>query len=112
MSADCSDEGSAPERSLFSAFGVELEYMIVDAASLDVRPIADNLLEAAAGELTGDVDRGAITWSNELVAHVVEFKVSEPAVSLDSLVDEFQANVLAANAYLAPLGARLMPGGM
>lgn len=97
---------------LFSRFGVELEYMIVDARSLDVRPIADSLLAAEAGEITGEVERGAITWSNELVAHVVEFKVSEPARAFDHLPDAFQRNIHDANARLAPLHARLMPGGM
>jgi gamma-glutamyl:cysteine ligase YbdK (ATP-grasp superfamily) len=109
---ECMENMPVPGGDLFSAFGVELEYMIVDAATLDVRPIADKLLEAAAGELRGDVDRGAITWSNELVAHVVEFKVSEPATRFDDLPQAFQENVRDANMLLAPLGARLMPGGM
>lgn len=97
---------------LFSRFGVELEYMIVDARSLDVRPIADKLLAAAAGEITGEVERGDITWSNELVAHVVEFKVGEPARTLENLPGAFQQNIHDANSLLAPLNARLMPGGM
>ena len=37
---------------LFDAFGIEVEYMLVDGESLDVAPAADRLLEAAAGELT------------------------------------------------------------
>ena len=36
---------------LFQAFGVELEYMIVDAHSLDVLPIADELLRDGAGTI-------------------------------------------------------------
>ena len=35
-------------RPLFSAFGIEIEYMIVDRETLAVRPIADKLLAAAA----------------------------------------------------------------
>ena len=46
---------------LFEGFGVELEYMIVDRESFNVRPLADRLLEAAAGEQTGDVERGSAT---------------------------------------------------
>ncbi len=65
--------------SLFGGFGVELEYAIVDVESLSVRAIADELLCTAAGDLSGEVDRGEIGWSNELVAHVVELKVNEPA---------------------------------
>jgi gamma-glutamyl:cysteine ligase YbdK (ATP-grasp superfamily) len=100
--------------SLFSRFGVELEYMVVDTGSLDVRPIADELLAAAAaaGEITDEVERGDITWSNELVAHVVEFKVTEPARALADLPGAFQRNIHDANALLAPKNARLMPGGM
>ena len=48
---------------LFRAFGLELEYMIVDARTLDPEPIADRLLGP-----TGDRERGPAVWSNELVA--------------------------------------------
>ncbi len=93
--------------SLFAGFGVELEYMIVDAGTLSVRPIADELLGAA-----GDVDRGEIGWSNELVAHVVELKVTAPAADLAALPGIFQKNVHEINSLLAARGARLMPSGM
>ena len=33
--------------SLFEAYGIELEYMIVDRESLSVAPVADSLLEIA-----------------------------------------------------------------
>jgi carboxylate-amine ligase len=101
-----------PPLSLFAGFGVELEYMIVDSRSLSVRPIADELLGAVAGDLSGEVDRGEIGWSNELVAHVVELKVSEAASSLEALPTLFQKNIREINALLAPRGARLMPSGM
>jgi glutamate---cysteine ligase / carboxylate-amine ligase len=97
---------------LFSAFGVELEYMIVDTRTLGVRPIADEILRSPEGEITGEVDRGLVTWSNELVAHVVELKVSEPAGSLDELPLVFQREVQEINARLSRISARLMPGGM
>ncbi|MBI3863182.1 MAG: glutamate--cysteine ligase [Planctomycetia bacterium] len=105
---------SGPARlSLFGGFGVELEYMIVDAETLSVRPIADELLSVGAGEPgAGDVERGEIGWSNELVAHVVELKVSEPAPSLEPLPALFQKNVHEINAILSARGARLMPAGM
>jgi gamma-glutamyl:cysteine ligase YbdK (ATP-grasp superfamily) len=103
---------AAFRHSLFSRFGVELEYMIVDAQSLSVRPIADELLGVVSGNLSGEVDRGRIAWSNELVAHVVELKVSEPALCLEGLPALFQKNVQEVNSLLVPLGARLMPAGM
>jgi gamma-glutamyl:cysteine ligase YbdK (ATP-grasp superfamily) len=102
----------AQPMSLFSGFGVELEYMLVDARTLAVLPIADQLLAAGAGQPTGHVDRGPIAWSNELVAHVVELKVNEPATDLLPLPALFQENVREINSIAMTLGARLMPGAM
>ena len=105
---------TAQRLGLFQACGVELEYMIVDRATLDVRPIADELFRDAAGgsEYVGEFASGDVSWSNELVAHVVELKTTEPAKSLAPLADAFQAQVRRINELLAPHGARLMPGGM
>ncbi len=97
---------------LFEATGIEIEYAIVDAASLDIRPVADRLLEAAAGTPTGDVDRGDISWSNELALHVLELKTARPATDLAPLPSAFASNVREANRVLAQLDARLMPGAM
>jgi gamma-glutamyl:cysteine ligase YbdK (ATP-grasp superfamily) len=99
---------------LFEAFGVELEYMIVDARSLDVRAIADELLRDATGgeEYVGEVESGDVSWSNELVAHVVELKTTDPATSLVPLAGSFQSQVRRINELLARHGAKLMPGGM
>jgi gamma-glutamyl:cysteine ligase YbdK (ATP-grasp superfamily) len=97
---------------LFQAFGVELEYMIVDAQSLDVRPITDRVLEAVAGKITSDFVDGEITWSNELTAHVIELKTTEPARAFDSLPQAFLASVGRINSVLEPLGGRLMPSAM
>src|SRR5215470_14115670 len=95
--------------SLFQGFGIELEYMIVDAKSLDVMPIADKLLSDFAGEITGDVEVGPLSWSNELVLHVIELKVTEPTKSLDTVGAQFQESVKKINELLRPHGARLMP---
>ncbi|MCC9606354.1 glutamate-cysteine ligase family protein [Blastopirellula sp. JC732] len=97
---------------LFDAFGVELEYMIVDAQSLDVRPIADLLLKEAAGEILSEIELGEIAWSNELALHVIELKTNGPAPSLDPLTDYFQQHVKQANDFLATFGARLLPTAM
>jgi gamma-glutamyl:cysteine ligase YbdK (ATP-grasp superfamily) len=96
----------------FSAYGIELEYAIVDRDSLAVRPIAEELLRAFAGEPAADVERSRLGWSNELVAHVVEMKNLAPTPALETLAHEFQAEVRAANRALAPLDARLMPTAM
>ena len=92
--------------------GLELEYAIVDRATLDVRPCADRLLARLAGRPAADADRGALGWSNELVAHVVELKNVAPMVALTSLPTAFQEAVREANDNLQGDGAMLMPTGM
>ncbi|MCA9630729.1 MAG: glutamate--cysteine ligase, partial [Myxococcales bacterium] len=102
----------SPGLNLFEGFGIELEYMIVDRANLAVRPLCDRLFEAATGRAEVEVDRGAISWSNELALHVVELKTSRPAGALTALASKFQEEIVAIEALLAPLGARLMPTAM
>jgi gamma-glutamyl:cysteine ligase YbdK (ATP-grasp superfamily) len=97
---------------LFNAFGVEVEYMIVDADSLEVRPISDLLLTDEAGMLQGDVERSEITWSNELVLHVIELKSTRPVEDLHILQRSFHANVIRINALLKKYNAMLMPTAM
>jgi len=101
----------APLR-LFEGYGVEIEYMIVDRRTLDVRPVADRLLEAFAGEIVSDVETGAIAWSNELVLHLIELKTNGPAGALEGLPALFQADVARIDALLEPLGARLLGTAM
>lgn len=105
---------SPPERPLrlFEAFGLEVEYMLVDGESLDVAPAADQLLEAAAGELTDEFVNGEIAWNNELALHVIELKCNGPRPSLGGLGKAFAANVRLANDKLGREGLRLMPTGM
>ncbi len=97
---------------LFDVFGIELEYMIVDRQSLDVRPIADQLLTAAAGSLCSDYEDGAITWSNELAMHVIELKTTQPVRTLGGVAQEFQASVKRLNAIASQWDAMLLPTGM
>lgn len=97
---------------LFDAFGIELEYMIVDAETLDVRPIADRLLERVAGKPVLSLERGAIGWSNELALHVIELKTNGPTPDLAGAIEDFQANVREMNRELSTLGARLLPTAM
>jgi glutamate---cysteine ligase / carboxylate-amine ligase len=97
---------------LFEAVGVELEYMIVSADTLNVVPVADSLLEAVAGELTDEYENGDIAWNNELALHVVELKCNGPRPSLAGLADAFDRNVALANSQLDGDGLRLMPTAM
>lgn len=97
---------------LFSALGVEIEYGIIDAKRLNVRPVADRILVDRDGEPVSDLQCGAIAWSNELVNHVIELKTNGPVTSLAGLSSLFHQNVKAANKRLAAFGARLMPTAM
>lgn len=97
---------------LFDVFGVELEYMIVDAQSLDVRAVTDRVLYEVAGRYVSEIELGELAWSNELALHVIELKTNGPANSLDGLADQFQTHVRRINELLQPMGARLMPAAM
>jgi len=97
---------------LFAGYGVELEYMIVDATTLDVRPRADILLRNPDGDVASEIDAGALAWSNELAAHVIELKTNGPAARLDGLAATFQHHVRRCNHLLHPHGLRLMPTAM
>ena len=97
---------------LFQGFGVELEYMIVDRQTLDVRPIADQVLHRIAGAYVCEVERGEIAWSNELALHVIELKTNGPAPSLTPLPEMFQQHVQQINMLLVPEDACLMPTAM
>ena len=97
---------------LFEAYGIEIEYMIVDRQTLQVRPIADTVLAQEAGKVVGDVERGNMGWSNELVLHVLEIKTNGPYPDLASLASLFQQEVTRINELLALQGAMLLPTGM
>ena len=96
----------------FEGCGIELEYMIVDRDSLDVRPVADELLRAPGGSWSNDVERGDFGWSNELSSHLVEVKNNDPRQPLATLRHGFVAEIAEIELRLARLGARLMPGAM
>ena len=98
--------------SLFEGFGVEIEYMIVDAETLDVRPVCDRLLAAMAGDPVSELERGSFAWSNELVLHVLELKTNGPAATLAGLGAGFHAEVGVALEALDPMGCTLLPGGV
>jgi gamma-glutamyl:cysteine ligase YbdK (ATP-grasp superfamily) len=97
---------------LFEGYGIEIEYMIVDRATLDVRPISDRLLRDDAGLCVAELELGPIAWSNELAMHLIEMKTNGPARTLGELPGAFQVGIDEANRRLEPLDARLLPGGM
>ncbi len=97
---------------LFDGFGVELEYMVVDAETLSVLPVVDRVLESVAGAIVSEVELGPLAWSNELVLHVVELKTNGPAPTLQGLDAVFQADVGRINGILEGMGGVLLPTGM
>ena len=101
-----------PSLGLFHGYGIELEYMIVDAETLGVLPVTDQVLHAVAGDYVQEVETGALAWSNELALHVIELKTNGPARTLAQLPEHFSQNIARINELLAPLGGRLMPTAM
>ena len=99
--------------SLFSVYGIEAEYMVVDQSSLKVQAIADKVLfELNDGEYTNEVELGPISWSNELVNHVLEAKCTVPVESLTGLDDLFYQSILKINKILEKHNCVLMPSSM
>jgi gamma-glutamyl:cysteine ligase YbdK (ATP-grasp superfamily) len=97
---------------LFEGFGVELEFMVVDAETLSVLPVVDRILGSVAGSIVSEVDMGPLAWSNELVLHVVELKTNGPASTLHGLDALFQADVQRINEILQGMGGILLPTAM
>jgi gamma-glutamyl:cysteine ligase YbdK (ATP-grasp superfamily) len=97
---------------LFDVVGIELEFMIVDAVTLQVRGLAAEALAAVGGGFDEDAELGPIAWCNELALHVLEMKTNGPAPSLRGLASRFADGVRQANQILAPLNAVLLPGAM
>ncbi|MFZ2906148.1 MAG: glutamate--cysteine ligase, partial [Cyclobacteriaceae bacterium] len=82
-----------PRYHLFEGYGVELEYMIVDCDTLAIKPIADELLKHELGTYGSDFENGIITWSNELVLHVIELKSTKPEHDFRALETGFTENI-------------------
>ena len=98
-----------PRLHLFQGYGIELEYMLVDRTTLEVKPITDELLKQVLGNYGSDYENGLITWSNELVLHVVELKSTKPEANLNGLEHAFAENIERINALLGTWNAMLMP---
>lgn len=97
--------------SLFEGYGIELEYMIVDQDSLTIRPIADKLFLQLTGTIS-DIIHGPISINNEITAHIVELKTTEPVGALEKAHELFQKEVVSINRELQTLNAHLMPTAM
>ena len=111
MESSQSQNSSRPY-GLLEAIGIELEYMIVDQETLDVKPVADRILRDPSGRIVNELERGPISWSNELVAHVLEFKCSEPVSHLRGLADSFFESIRSAGDSLNRENVLLLPGSV
>jgi gamma-glutamyl:cysteine ligase YbdK (ATP-grasp superfamily) len=98
-----------PRIHLFQGYGIELEYMLVDCDTLQVKPITDDLLKHELGQYGSDFENGIVTWSNELVLHVVELKSTRPESNLNAVEHAFAENVERINSILAGWNTMLMP---
>ncbi len=94
---------------LFQGYGVELEYMIVDRDTLEVKSISDELLKNQLDEYGSDFENGLVTWSNELVLHVIELKSTKPELDFEALRLSFHENVKLINNILSEWNAMLLP---
>lgn len=92
-------------------FGIETEYMIVDR-NLNILPIADELLKTNSGMVESSLENGPITWSNELVLHLIELKTTHPETKLSGLDKKFHHDIKLINKKLEKSGAMLMPTAM
>jgi carboxylate-amine ligase len=98
---------------LFEAYGIELEYMIVDRSTLRVLPICDQVIKTLSGKIKNEISMGEINISNELVLHVIEFKSNGPKKDLVKLASDFQSQINSVNQLLATnWNAQLLPTAM
>lgn len=96
---------------LFEKYGIELEYMIVNK-DLRVFPITDKIIESANGTVENEIRRGELSWSNELVLHVIEIKTGSPVNSLNGLAQKFHESVKDINRIADKFGGVLVGGPM
>jgi len=85
---------------LFEVFGIELEYMIVRQKDMTVAPVADQVFLTVNNSYTGEKENGMISWSNELAAHVIELKTTDPVSQMEGLSEQFHLNILEINQLL------------
>lgn len=97
---------------LFQGYGIEIEWMIVDADTLDIRGRADWLLAQAAGNAAVEHVDGPITWVNELARHLIEAKSTDPMPTIQGQHALFADAAAKINAVLATEGLCLLPGPM
>lgn len=100
-----------PNYSLFSVLGIEIEYMLVDSTTLNIRPCSDKILQNLAGKLCNEVVLGDIAVSNELVMHVLELKNNGPKPFNAPIAQQFQTAIEKLQAVLKEEQLQFLPTG-
>lgn len=97
--------------SLFSVIGIEIEYMLVNADTLDIVPNSDILLKELANQYVNEFDFSNNTSiSNELVLHVIELKNTHPCIiDIPQLKKKFYETILQLQPILDKLNLKLLP---
>ncbi len=103
---------SSTAHSLFSVFGIEIEYALVTKGSLGISPTVDQLIKAWSGSVNGHPTLGNVEADNELAAHVLEIKCKNPGKDWIQQTEDFQAFVRETNGKLKEWNCQLLPGGM
>ncbi|MEO8066589.1 MAG: glutamate-cysteine ligase family protein [Flavobacteriales bacterium] len=91
---------------LLEVTGIELQYMVVDRTTLQVRSLNVTVPDDPAGT-AADVER-----SEEPVGHVLELKTTKPTRNIPRYRRKFHAEVVAINGQLENRGCMLMPTAM
>lgn len=92
---------------LFSVVGIEVEFMIVDAKTLNILPIAEIPLQKQRARVVDE-----ITWNNELAAHVIELNLTCPTSKFKGVDESFHGSIKKILQELKAHGAKLLPGGI
>ncbi|HIJ79101.1 MAG TPA: glutamate--cysteine ligase [Deltaproteobacteria bacterium] len=100
------------ESGLFATYGLELEYMLVHAETLEVMAIADEVLRHDCGAYCNSVEKNGMAWSNELALHVIEIKNDRPVAALGELLAPMERQVVDIRKIAAALNATLLPTAM
>jgi len=96
---------------IFSVLGLEIEYMLVDKDTLDIRPLSDLILKNLAGSQVNEIALGNIALSNELVMHVLELKNNGPKPPDSPIAHDFQKTIAALQPILSQYNLMLLPTG-
>lgn len=100
------------KNSLFNAYGIEAEYMIVDKDNLNISPSAHILLTDTEGAIHNEITKTKTAWSNELASHLIEIKTNGPVQELDSVSQIFHEDIIEINNLLSKDNLMLMPTAM